>query len=197
MPRNPQNLHASRYEAIQRNLIWHTDLHDLTIDYEHGLSRYIIAFMDDASRKIMGWEFLQDKNSITIKNILEKILDIDHKPQPYTVWTDKGTEFRGDFEDFLQERGIKHHTTEAYSPQQNGKIERFWQKVGAFGDDSTTYIERMEDYNDTPHLGLPKGDDWDGTGARYYTPDEKYSQLQDWHPELRQWRVDNNIKQFN
>jgi transposase InsO family protein len=196
-PKPPQNLHTSEYEAIQKNLIWHTDLHDLEIEYYDGTSRHIIAFMDDTSRRIMGWEFLQDKNSITTRDILKRILDDNHQPQPYTVWTNKGGEFLGHFEAFLLERGIKHHHTAGYSPQQNGKIERFWQKVKSFGGDSTTYQDRMEEYNDTPHFALPKGDMWDGTGAAYFTPDEKYNLLESWNPELRQWRVNNRIKQFD
>jgi hypothetical protein len=193
----PENLHTSDYEAIQKNLIWHTDLHNITDQYEDGESVYIIAFIDDASRRIMGWSLLQDKTSLTTKHVLESILDNGNQPQPHTVWTDNGKEFMGEFEDFLQNRGIKHHTTNVHTPQQNGKIERFWQKVDDFGDDGTTFQARIDEYNETPHLRLPKGDTWDGTGAKDLTPNEKYNELENWTRERRQWRVKNIIKHFN
>jgi hypothetical protein len=49
-----------RYEACQANLIWHTDLHQA----HDGTRGYYIAFLDDASRRIMGLEYL-DRNTAT------------------------------------------------------------------------------------------------------------------------------------
>ena len=40
--------------------------------------------------------------------------------------TDNGTEFKGAFEDVLNEYGIKKTTSDPYQPEENGKIERFW-----------------------------------------------------------------------
>jgi hypothetical protein len=43
--------------ACQRDLIWHTDLHDL------GGQLRLIAFIHDCSRRIMGWSILDNKRS--------------------------------------------------------------------------------------------------------------------------------------
>jgi hypothetical protein len=46
-----------RYEAVQVNLIWHTDLHYHIYPSGH----LVVAFIDDASRRIMGWQVLDNK----------------------------------------------------------------------------------------------------------------------------------------
>jgi hypothetical protein len=188
--------HTSQYEALQKNLIWHTDLHDLVVDYEEGQSKHIIAFMDDGSRKIVGWKLLQDKNSKTVTKVLEKILQTPKQQKPYTIWTDNGKEFLGEFKTYLRKKRINHNFTQPYSPQQNGKIERFWQKVDKFGDDSSTFPAQMDLYNNTPHFGLPKPKDSDHTGSRYYTPNGAYERLPNWNRNLKNWRVDKEIRKF-
>lgn len=46
---------------------------------------------------------------------------------PYELLTDNGKEFVGkDFESVLQKYSIHHRLTAPYTPELNGKMERFW-----------------------------------------------------------------------
>ena len=47
------------------------------------------------------------------------------------IQTDNGSEFRGAFEDFLKEQGIRHQVTHPYTPQQNAHVERFHATVNS------------------------------------------------------------------
>lgn len=64
--------------------------------------------------------------------------------KPYYITTDNGKEFTGkDFTDMLTQLGIKQHKSKPRNPEENGKIERFWQN-----------IEALSNYNDIPALIL-------------------------------------------
>jgi len=43
---------------------------------------------------------------------------------PKYIYHDNGTEFKGDFEDLLKERGIKHIPGRTYHPQTQGNVEK-------------------------------------------------------------------------
>jgi transposase InsO family protein len=62
------------YAALATDAVWHTDLHEF-FDQSRGVRLYIIAFIDDASRRIMGLRVLADKKAATTKKALEDILD--------------------------------------------------------------------------------------------------------------------------
>jgi hypothetical protein len=50
---------------------------------------------------------------------------IDAECPPYSVWSDNGGEFAGEFRDEMLRWRIVHKHTEPYNPEQNGKIERW------------------------------------------------------------------------
>jgi transposase InsO family protein len=185
-----------RYEAVQKNLIWHTDLHELVVTRDDQQFKYIIAFIDDASRKILGWDLLANRTSFTTTESLYRILSDPQQTKPYTIWTDNGGEFKGEFEQFLENNGIKHHHTQPYNPQQNGKIERFWQKVAKFGADGNLYQQYIDKYNNRPHFSLPKRNAYDGTGSHYYSPNTAYDILENWTPQKKQWIIDGKVLDF-
>ncbi|MBC7328923.1 transposase family protein [bacterium] len=45
------------------------------------------------------------------------------------VQTDNGSEFAGEFEDFLRNKGIIHFYTHPKRPQENGYVERFQRTI--------------------------------------------------------------------
>jgi transposase InsO family protein len=80
----------------------------------------MIAFFDDASRRLMGWAFLTDKKAISTREVLETTLDTN-QVKPYSIWSDNGTEFKGAFQALLQERNIYHVHTAPRNPHKTGK----------------------------------------------------------------------------
>lgn len=80
--------------------------------------------VDDFSRT---WTFLLKKKS-NVSNILKQFYNIvsnQFKKIIKIVRTNNGTEFvNKSCKDIFQERGIVHHRTCAYTPQQNSVVER-------------------------------------------------------------------------
>jgi transposase InsO family protein len=84
----------------------------------------LIAFIDDASRFITGWETVSDKKGETTARVLRRILESD--PSPCVLGSDNGREFRGDmFRNVLAQFGIRTWYSQHYTLQHSGKIERF------------------------------------------------------------------------
>ena len=51
-------------------------------------------------------------------------------PPPRFIIIDNGTEFIGEnFQRILKDYGIQVHRIHAYTPQENGKIERWWKTI--------------------------------------------------------------------
>lgn len=65
----------------------------------------------------------------------------------YTVQTDNGSEFLGDFHDHLEGRGIIHLFTYPHCPKINGVVERFNRTI------QEEFIERFLDWNINPEKG--------------------------------------------
>lgn len=129
-----------RYEAKFCNQIWHADIHYYQKDNMESV-QYLYAIMDDKSRFIVGYGLLNKKNCEQCIKILSET--IDKYGAPSIMWTDNGGENTGQkMLKFLKEKRIYPVTTEPYNPQQNGKIERFWQKL----EDSTSSSEEIPDY---------------------------------------------------
>jgi hypothetical protein len=178
-----------RYEASQVNLIWHTDLHLYRPSH-----RLMIAFLDDASRRVMGWSFLTDKKATSTRDVLRKTMEANHV-KPYAIWSDNGAEFKGEFQSFLQEQDIRHVHTAPRNPQQNGKMERFWptaEKCASW--DGMDYC--IKAYNRFPHQALGNFEQVDGTQAKM-APNDAYTRLEQW-PSVRgpHWTIDGNERPF-
>lgn len=90
-----------------------------------GGSKYFVTFIDDASRMTHVY-FLKSKGEafdafVEFKAYVEKQTGRSIK----RFRTDNGTEYVGNkFQQFLKASGIRHETSVAYNPQQNGLAER-------------------------------------------------------------------------
>jgi transposase InsO family protein len=180
-----------RYEAEQADLIWHTDLHDHGVD---GERRKLIAFIDDASRLIHGFRFLPDKTSKSTSQALQEVFQ-QCGTLPYCIWTDNGGEFMGEFAHALQAFGIVHKTTKPYNPEQNGKIEKWWQFADKYPADKLA--DAVQWYNQNqPHRSLRPGPKVGSKSVRQ-TPLEAYQSLPKSGPgQGGSWIVDGESKPF-
>ena len=113
--------HPIRYVARYVNQAWHTDLHYLEkLPEEGNVQKYLIAFIDDRSRKIIHFEILDEKTSIKAMNALAAAFQKESPPK--TMIMNNVTEFRGPFEGLLKKHNVEIRRTLPYTPQQNGKI---------------------------------------------------------------------------
>jgi transposase InsO family protein len=92
---------------------------------------YLISVLDDYSRRIIAWRLQEDMTADSFSEVVELAceavgidkLDIEHRPK---LVSDRGPALiSGDFETYLEERGIGHILASPYHPQTNGKIERY------------------------------------------------------------------------
>jgi transposase InsO family protein len=124
----PMPSHNHRLNARYVDYIWHTDLHEVGMvsDLQENSQKLdLIAFIDDASRYLMGAAYITDKSAQTTAAFLRWVLQSN--PAPAILGSDNGGEFRGRaFTNLLAEFGIRAWYGEPYTPQQNGKMERFW-----------------------------------------------------------------------
>lgn len=103
------------------------------------ITYYLIAFIDDCSRKIMYYETGIFKDMTFTSNALANCCSkVNPSNWPFELTTDNGMEFKGkDFEDGLKQHGILHYYIRPRNPEENAKIERWWQ-----------HIEKLESYQD-------------------------------------------------
>lgn len=149
-----------RYERKHSNAMWHIDW--TTLD-----GRWLIAFQDDASRKIVGWgvfDAATTKNSI---QVLEEAIKTHGTPK--SILTGRDVQFYSsdkkgvasepnDFQKYLAEHEIEHVLARVNHPQTNGKIERFFGEVKRKIHLFSSPDELVHWYNEIkPHMSL----DWE------------------------------------
>ena len=90
-----------------------------------GGSRYFVTFIDDYSRCVSVY-FLKQKSEVLKKfQEFEAIVTNESGEKIVKLRTDNGGEYMSvEFQEYLKSKGIKHETTVAYTPQQNGIAER-------------------------------------------------------------------------
>jgi transposase InsO family protein len=171
--------HPNRFVARYVGQVWHTDLHNLKPekmpDGRTG-KYYLIAFIDDRSRYLLYYEVLSDKTMTSTARALDTALQL--YPVPYELTTDNGAEFVGsEFQDVLTGAGVSNWRTRPYTPQQNGKMERYW---GTIEKAISTYAylhQTIGDYNCN----------WSHNALRRISPSEKKTTpWEAWH-DWKHW----------
>ncbi|AEA46105.1 IS481 family transposase [Archaeoglobus veneficus] len=125
-----------RFERKHSMSLWQGDWKKLG-------NKWIIAFMDDASRFITCYGIFDSATAENTIKVLKK--GFAEFGIPDEILTDHGTQFvaaksrekaKHRFKDFLAENGVKHILARVSHPQTNGKIERFFglmeQKLSLF-----------------------------------------------------------------
>lgn len=183
----------TNYNADYTNMIWHVDIHFL----EHKKSNPFYSLIDDYSRFIVGYAELSDCCAATCLTVL--IDAIDKYGKPFAIWSDNGSETKEVYHQYLMDNQIVHIRTRPRTPEQNGKIERFW------GTLEKNYPNKELDkiiqlYNNSPHLSLPiKHTNIMGkTYRRNKTPYEAYFDREHrWNKTIMPtWTVDGQVKRF-
>lgn len=120
--KKPFQLNAKR--ASQPLELVHSDLCQVN-DISIGHAKYFLTFLYDFSRKIFVY-FIQKKDEVpsVIKKFVKLVQNqTDRKIK--ILRTDNGKEYvNASVKSMLDEQGIKHETSIAYNPQQNGRAER-------------------------------------------------------------------------
>ena len=161
-----------RYEWPIPNYMWHTDWH--VIKSERLRGKNIIVYIDDCSRKIMGYCI----GAMTTKNSLFALYNSIkiHNVTPYCLNSDRGTQFFPNkknrdgkashaFQEALEELGILFIPSKRRHPQTNGKNDRF------FGILDKEFDERFKDIDEFIQW---YNDERLSEAIDYMTPNEAY-----------------------
>lgn len=115
------------FERARPNQLWQSDITAFTIT--KGLRVYLIGFMDDHSRYMVGWGLYAGQSGGLVLEVFRNAIATYGRPEE--VLTDNGRQYKSwqgitDFQRELQREGIKHITSRPHHPQTLGKIEGFW-----------------------------------------------------------------------
>ncbi|MBK8172710.1 MAG: DDE-type integrase/transposase/recombinase [Sandaracinaceae bacterium] len=127
----PTRAHPQRETTIERarpNQLWQTDLFTFILKRENRRV-WMVAFMDDHSRFIVGYGVYASSSGALVREVFEAALANFGAPEE--VLTDNGPQYhtwrgRSAFRELLERRGIKQIVAAPRHPQTLGKIERFW-----------------------------------------------------------------------
>ena len=149
-----------RYEMKHSNSMWHTD-------WTLFQNQWLIAYLDDASRKIVGWGLFDSANVENSVAVLEEAIKTHGKPK--AMLTGRDVQFYASgkngepaspngFQHYLSEQGINHILARVNHPQTNGKIERWFGEVKRKIRHFSSLDELVHWYNEIkPHMSL----DWE------------------------------------
>ena len=129
-PKPKRNLVRPRFfERATPNQMWQSDIFTFRLG---GRYAYLIGFMDDYSRYMVGADLFR---SHTAQNVLEvfRVAAAEYQP-PKEMLTDNGREYvnwRGvtRFQAEMKKNGTHHFKSRPHHPMTLGKIERFWETI--------------------------------------------------------------------
>ena len=152
-----------RYERRHSNSLWHTDYHQLSI------GRYIVPFLDDASRFILGYGVVSNETAENATIVFED--SVKRHGAPKQLVSDHGVQFASIkrkncmypndnvFQRKLKEYKVRHILARVKHPQTNGKMERWFRTIETLIKQFNGDIDRaVRFYNfERPHMSLENG----------------------------------------
>jgi transposase InsO family protein len=117
------------FERSTPNQMWQSDIFTFHLG---GKNAYVIGFMDDYSRYLVGCDLFRSQSAENVLEVYRRA--VGEFGVPKEVLTDQGrqyTNWRGKtrFELELQKDRVHHIKSRAHHPMTLGKIERFWKTI--------------------------------------------------------------------
>jgi putative transposase len=118
---------VKRFERSTPNQMWQSDITIFQIG--KGLKVYLIGFLDDHSRYLLGWGLYAGQSGQLVLDVLRRAFAEYGRPKE--LLTDNGRQYKSwhgvtDFQKELRREGVEHFTSRPHHPQTLGKIEAFW-----------------------------------------------------------------------
>jgi transposase InsO family protein len=127
-PTRPHPDKVRSFERARPQQLWQTDLFTFMLKRQNRRV-YLVAFMDDHSRFIVGYGLHASQSGALVLEVLRSAITSYGTPEE--ILTDNGTQYvtwRGKsmFTKELEKRGIRQVVASPRRPQTLGKMERFW-----------------------------------------------------------------------
>jgi transposase InsO family protein len=155
------------FERARPNQLWQTDLFTFVLKRQNRRV-YLVAFLDDHSRFIVGYGLHASQSSALVLEVLRAAIASYGSPEE--ILTDNGSQYvtwrgKSAFSRELDKRGIKQVVAAPRRPQTLGKIERFWGTLWRECVESAVFIDLgdaqrriglfIDHYNfQRPHQGI-------------------------------------------
>jgi transposase InsO family protein len=128
VPTRPHPDKVRHFERARPNQLWQTDLFTFVLKRQNRRV-YLVAFMDDHSRFLVGYGLHASQSSALVLEVLRA--GITSYGTPQEILTDNGSQYvtwrgKSAFSKELDKRGIRQVVARPRHPQTLGKIERFW-----------------------------------------------------------------------
>lgn len=154
------------FERATPNELWQTDIMTFMLKGQYRV--YLIGFMDDNSRFMVGWGLYRFQTTANVQEVFRAA--IEKHGLPKEVLSDNGRQYytwrgKSQFTVMLTKLGIRHIRSRPYHPQTLGKIESFWRNLlqeclsqvplASFEEAQAKIGEYIEYYNfKRPHQGI-------------------------------------------
>ena len=118
------------FERARPNELWQTDIMTFMLKGQYRV--YLIGFMDDNSRFLVGWDLFRSQTTKNVQEVFRAA--IEKHGLPKEVLSDNGRQYytwrgKSQFTIMLTKLGIAHIRSRPYHPQTCGKIESFWRNM--------------------------------------------------------------------
>lgn len=166
LKRRNKPVRVKSFERACPNDLWQTDIMTFMLKGQYRV--YMIGFMDDNSRFLVGWGLYRFQKGENVMEVFRAA--IEKRGMPKEVLSDNGRQYhswRGTskFTSMLTKLGIRHIRSRPYHPQTCGKIESFWRNLNqecltkvplaTFEEAQAKIGEYVEYYNfKRPHQGI-------------------------------------------
>lgn len=166
LKRRNKPIRVKSFERACPNDLWQTDIMTFMLKGQYRV--YLIGFMDDNSRFLVGWGLYRFQKGENVMEVFRAA--IEKRGMPKEVLSDNGRQYhswRGTskFTSMLTKLGIRHIRSRPYHPQTCGKIESFWRNLNqecltkvplaTFEEAQAKIGEYVEYYNfKRPHQGI-------------------------------------------
>jgi len=157
-----------RYEREHINEVWYADSSvgfRLSVDNKK-IKTFIIAFLDDKSRFIIGCDVFFNDSFINVMAVMKKAVAKFGKPKVFSF--DNGSSYKNKQMELLIARiGASLNYTAPYTPTSKGKVERWFKTAkqqwlsqlkptdfNTLDDLRSSLYEYVHIYNHTPHSAL-------------------------------------------
>jgi transposase InsO family protein len=135
-----------RFERARPNQLWQTDLFTFMLKRQNRRV-YLVAFMDDHSRFILGYGLHASASGALVLEVLRAAIG-SYGP-PDEVLTDNGPQYvtwrgKSAFAKELEKQGVRQIVAAPRRPQTLGKIERFWGTLWRECVESAAFLDLAE-----------------------------------------------------
>jgi transposase InsO family protein len=153
------------FERSTPNQLWQTDIFTFRLG---GRYAYLIGFVDDYSRYVVGLELYRSQTADQVLEVYRRA--VGEYGVPKEMLTDRGrqyTNWRGTtrFEREIRKDRVRHIKSQAHHPMTLGKVERFWKTIyeeflvraqfGSFEEAQERIRQWVQYYNHKrPHQGI-------------------------------------------